>query len=282
MKHLLLTFVMLIMLSSCGGEDSSTNRGGTNTDTTMPPITNGDWYHPLVSVTWQWQLSGTVNPSYEVEIYDIDLFDSSEDTIQTLQATGKKVICYLSAGSYEEWRSDANLFSEQDLGNPLDGWAGERWLDIRSNTVHSIMIQRLDLAQQKGCDGVEPDNMDGYINDSGFNLTAMDQLAFNRLIANKAHLRDLSVGLKNDLDQIENLVDYYDFAVNEQCFEYAECETLVPFIDNGKPVLNAEYQQAYIDDANARNALCDESLDLQFSTLILPLALDDDFRLSCL
>ncbi|NOK64120.1 MAG: endo alpha-1,4 polygalactosaminidase [Chloroflexi bacterium AL-W] len=282
MKHLLLTFVMLIMLSSCGGEDSSTSRGGTNTDTTMPPITNGNWYHPLVSVTWQWQLSGTINPSYEVEIYDIDLFDSSEDTIQTLQATGKKVICYLSAGSYEEWRSDANLFSEQDLGNPLDGWAGERWLDIRSNTVHSIMIQRLDLAQQKGCDGVEPDNMDAYINDSGFNLTAMDQLAFNRLIANEAHLRDLSVGLKNDLDQIENLVDYYDFAVNEQCFEYAECETLVPFIDNGKPVLNAEYQQAYIDDANARNALCDESLDLQFSTLILPLALDDDFRLSCL
>lgn len=222
-----------------------------------------------------------MNTSYGVGIYDIDLFDSPEDLIQRIQATGKKVICYFSAGSYEEWRPDANQFSEKDLGSPLDGWPGERWLDIRSNIVHSIMKNRLDLARQKGCDGVEPDNMDSYTNDSGFNLTATDQLAFNRLIANEAHSRALSIGLKNDLGQINELVAYYDFAVNEQCFEYRECDKLSPFVKDGKPVLNAEYQQEYVNDANPRNVMCAESLKLHFSTLVLPLELDDDFRFSC-
>jgi hypothetical protein len=144
------------------------------------------------------------------------------------------------------------------------------------------MKSRLDLALQKGCDGVEPDNMDGYSNNPGFDFSATDQLAYNRLIANEAHSRGLSVGLKNDLDQINGLAAYFDFAVNEQCFEYSECAALAPFIDAGKAVLNAEYKQAYITDANARDALCNESMSLQFSTLVLPLDLDDGFRYSCL
>ncbi|MCB1936649.1 MAG: endo alpha-1,4 polygalactosaminidase, partial [Nitrosomonas sp.] len=141
--------------------------------------------------------------------------------------------------------------------------------------------ERLNLAMQKGCDGVEPDNMDGYLNDSGFDLTARDQLAFNKFIVNEAHKRGLSVGLKNDLDQIPELVDFYDFSVNEQCHEFDECNTLEPFVQAGKPVLNAEYLQQYSDDANERETLCTTANNAQFSTLILPLDLDDSFRLSC-
>ena len=144
------------------------------------------------------------------------------------------------------------------------------------------MKSRLDLAVQKGCDGVEPDNVDGYTNTPGFPLTAADQLAYNRLIANEAHWRGLAVGLKNDLDQINDLIPYYDFAVNEQCFQYNECATLQPFISAGKPVFSAEYNQPYVNDLAARNALCAESIRLRFSTLVLPLALDNSFRHSCL
>ena len=143
------------------------------------------------------------------------------------------------------------------------------------------MQSRLDLAKQKGCDGVEPDNMDAYVNNSGFDLSANDQLVYNRFIANQAHDRNLSVGLKNDLDQVIELVDYFDFAVNEQCFEYGECASLMAFIEQGKPVLNAEYLAQYVSDESQRNLLCDESIELQFSTLILPIDLDDSFRLSC-
>ena len=245
------------------------------------PVTGMDWYKPPVSVSWQWQLNGEVNPDYPVELYDIDLFDSPVSLITALKASGKKVICYFSAGSYENFREDKDRFDPAVRGNLLDGWPDEQWLDIRSLNVAEIMVERLNLAMKKGCDGVEPDNMDGYLNDSGFDLTASDQLAFNKFIANEAHKRGLSVGLKNDLEQIPVLVDFYDFSVNEQCHEFDECDTLEPFIQAGKPVLNAEYLQKFSDDADERDTLCNSANNALFSTLILPLDLDDSFRLSC-
>lgn len=247
------------------------------------PTAYTGWYRPDTSTTWQWQLTGTVNETYDVDLYDIDLFDSSTDLITRLKNSGKKVICYFSAGSYENWRDDAGDFLDTELGNNLDGWAGEKWLDIRSNNVHSIMEKRLALAADKGCDGVEPDNMDGYTNDPGFDFTAADQLAYNRFIANTAHEYNLSVGLKNDLDQLEALVGYYDFAVNEQCFQYDECERYSVFTDSNKPVFNAEYpeEDASLDNAQSVEALCAEADADSIQTLILPLDLDDSSRISC-
>lgn len=274
-----IALVLLFLLANCR-QNSSHDEGSNDIDSPVPPVT-GTWYRPSPSVTWQWQLQGPVNPSYDVEIYDIDLFDSSDTLIQQLQAGGKKAICYFSAGSYEAWRPDAGQFGPESLGNALDDWPGERWLDIREENVWSVMKSRLDLAKQKGCDGVEPDNVDAYANDSGFDLTPDDQLAFNRFIANEAHTRGLAVGLKNDLDQINELVAYFDFAVNEQCFEFAECALLLPFIEQGKAVLSAEYVPDSINDETVRRELCDEARALQFSTLILPLELDDSFRYSC-
>ncbi len=261
-----------LFLVGCGGSSN----GSPGADS------GGDWYRPGLMTTWQWQLQGVVNTSYDVEIYDLDLFDTSTQVIANLHASGKRVVCYFSAGSYENWRADAALFSASDLGNDLDGWAGERWLDIRSSNVLDIMMARLDTAASKGCDGVEPDNMDGYQNNSGFALTANDQLIYNRLIAEAAHDRRLSVALKNDLDQIPDLVDYFDFAVNEECFAYSECDTLAPFTDAGKPVLHAEYSNTYKTNTAARNAMCAQSQAMQFSSLVLPLDLDDSYRDSCL
>ena len=59
------------------------------------------------------------------------------------------------------------------------------------------------------------------------------------------------------------------------------CDSLTHFIINGKPVLNAEYQQSYIDNPVARQAVCDASKGAQFSTLILAKDLDDSRRFSC-
>jgi hypothetical protein len=241
-----------------------------------------DWYRPPVSVTWQWQLDGVVNEDYDVDLYDIDLFDSSLELIQRLQASGKKVICYFSAGSYEDWRPDAEDFTDKDLGKTLSGWDNERWLDIRSKHVREVLSRRLDLAVEKGCDGVEPDNVDSYRTNTGFYFHRNDQLEFNRFLAAQAHKRGLAIGLKNDSDQVLALVDDFDFAINEQCFEYSECRSFEAFIRNGKPVLNAEYREIYVDDESQKNAMCKQSLALKFSTLVLPEALDDKFRVSCL
>ncbi|GGX48424.1 endo alpha-1,4 polygalactosaminidase [Saccharospirillum salsuginis] len=238
-------------------------------------------YQPALDVRWQWQLKGTINTDYDVELYDIDLFDTSSEQIAALQDAGRRVICYFSAGSYENWRPDAAQFNPESLGHTLDGWADERWLDVRDPSLEPIMKARLDLAAEKGCDGVEPDNVDGYANHTGFNLTGDDQLGFNRFLAREAHARGLAIALKNDLDQIEDLVDDFDFAINEECFAYNECEALTPFIEAGKPVLNVEYDWTLATDPEAREALCDRARQLNFRTLILPLELDDRFRFSC-
>src|SRR5258705_316926 len=81
---------------------------------------------------------------------------------------------------------------------------------------------------------IEPDNVDGYANSSGFPLSAKDQLAYNRWLAEAAHARGLSIALKNDLDQVAALAPYFDWALNEECFQYKECGSLAPFTTAGK------------------------------------------------
>ncbi|MFH1405413.1 MAG: endo alpha-1,4 polygalactosaminidase [Patescibacteria group bacterium] len=198
---------------------------------------------PLTEKTWQWQLLGPIDTSVNVDMYDIDLFDTPKSTIDKLHADGREVICYFSAGSFEDWRPDSLKFPHSTKGKQIDDFKDEQWLDIRQIALLSpIISERLDLAVTKGCDGVEPDNVDGYQNDSGFPLTYQDQIDYNIWLAQEAHKRDLSIGLKNDLDQIEDLVDYFDWALNEQCVQYNECNLLLPFIKAEKAVFGVEYE----------------------------------------
>ncbi|RME39056.1 MAG: endo alpha-1,4 polygalactosaminidase, partial [Deltaproteobacteria bacterium] len=193
------------------------------------PTPAASWWQPVPGTSWQWQLSGTIDTSFDVQMYDIDLFDAPQSVIDQLHAAGRTVICYFSAGSWEDWRPDAGDFPPAVLGNPLEGWPGEKWLDIRQvDTLAPLMRARLDLAVSKQCDGVEPDNVDGYANATGFPLTAADQLTYNRFLASEAHARGLSIGLKNDLDQIPDLLPDFDWALNEECFTYGECSLLTP------------------------------------------------------
>ena len=211
-------------------------------DTSAWSLVEGGVWRPSPGTSWQWQLSGSIDTSFDVEMYDIDLFDVPVATITDLKASGRAVICYFSAGSWEDWRPDAGDYDAVVLGNPLDGWPGERWVDIRRlDLLGPILEARLDLAHSKGCTGVEPDNVDGYQNNTGFPLVADDQLVFNTWLAAQAHQRGLSVGLKNDLDQIQELEPLFDWALDEQCYQYSECDLLQPFIDAGKAVFGVEY-----------------------------------------
>jgi hypothetical protein len=207
------------------------------------PSTAGTWWKPPLHTSWQWQLSEeTIDRSYQVDMYDIDLFDQSKEVVASLHAQGSKVVCYMSAGSYEDWRPDADQFPAAVLGKDYVGWPGEKWLDIRQiDQLAPIMRARLDLCKSKGFDAVEPDNIDGYTNDTGFPLTYADQLAYNRWLANEAHSRGLSIGLKNDPDQVADLIGDFDWALTEGCFEHVWCEAMLPFVKAGKAVFAAEY-----------------------------------------
>ncbi|MEQ8260948.1 MAG: endo alpha-1,4 polygalactosaminidase [Alcanivorax sp.] len=246
---------------------------------TDPAVTSGDWYRPAVDVNAQVQLQGTPNISYDVELYVLDLFDTDSAVIDALHADGRKMICYFSAGTFENWRDDAGRFTAADKGRRLGNWPGERWLDVRSQNVRAIMADRLDLAVQRGCDGVDPDNVDGYSNRTGLPLTYQDQIDYNTWLADQAHQRGLAISLKNDLGQIDDLVAHFDFAINESCHEWDECELLMPFIQAGKPVVHINY--LYADDPVGRAELCLYTQSLGFNTLTLPQLLDGSFRHSC-
>ncbi|SDF22376.1 hypothetical protein SAMN05660485_02927 [Blastococcus fimeti] len=201
-------------------------------------------WRPAARTTWQYQLSGTLDLTVPADVYDVDWQETSAAQVRQLHDAGRRVVCYLNAGAYEEWRPDAGDYPAAVLGAPLDGWPGERWLDIRrTDVLLPIIAARMDVCRDKGFDAVEPDNVDGYANDSGFPLGAQDQLDFNRAVARLAHERGLAVGLKNDVEQAAALEPSFDFAVNEECLAYDECDAYAPFVRAGKAVLHVEYEQ---------------------------------------
>jgi hypothetical protein len=232
------------------------------------------YWKPPLAASWQIQYTDTIDTSLAVNIYNLDLFETSPETIADLHARGIKVMCYFSAGTYEDWRPDASNFPASLLGNDLPDWPGEKWLDIRNLQVLApIIFERIGLAAQKGCDGVDPDNVDGYINNTGFPLTTEDQIAYDIFLANAAHQNGLGIGLKNNLEQIPMLVSYFDWAINEECFTYNECNLLLPFIQAGKAVFVIEYQ-------TSPEVFCPQANQMGFNALYKNLNLDA-YRLAC-
>ncbi len=251
----------LLLLAPIGGQTTSGQA-------VAPRAT---WWQPEPGLDWQMQLTGKLDLDAGRDVFFLDLFDAPDTTIAQLAERGTRVVCYFSAGSFEAWRPDASTFPSSIIGDPLIGWEGESWLDIRQPELRSIIEHRLDLAVERECDGVDPDNVDGFANPTGFTLSSDDQLTFNRWLAAAAHDRGLAVGLKNDLDQIPALVDDFDWQVNEQCAEYDECEVLLPFVERGKPVFGLEYpvegEQPLADRADD---VCAHANRLGFDTLVKP------------
>ncbi|MEE9205476.1 MAG: endo alpha-1,4 polygalactosaminidase [Acidimicrobiia bacterium] len=227
---------LVLVLGACSGTEAES--------TSATTASSRDIWTPQPGTTWQWQLSGEIDSSYDVAMYDVDLFETPIETIALLQAEGRIVICYLSVGSVEDWRDDVAMFPDSIVGKPLEGWPGERWLDIRQIPLLApALSRRLDLAVEKGCDGVEADNVDGHVNASGFRITAADQVEFNRWLADEAHRRRLSIGLKNDLTQATDLVEWFDWVLVEECVEFDECSGVAPFVAAGKAAFGAEYSE---------------------------------------
>ncbi|KAJ5569432.1 uncharacterized protein N7459_008862 [Penicillium hispanicum] len=179
----------------------------------------------------------------------------------------RKMICYFSAGTYENWRPDAGDFHQSDLRDNLDDWPGERWLNANSMNVRTIMQTRLDLAVTKGCDGVDPDNIDAYDNTNGLKLTQTDAVNYVNWLAEQAHDRNLSVGLKNGGALIDSVID--------------KCDTYAAFTHANELVFHIEYPKG--DHTNNDNevtekqksAACNAVDAGNFSTVIKNMNLDN-------
>lgn len=216
---------------------------------------------PPRNLAWRYQLQGNVKIDRTRLIYDIDGENTSSATVRRIHRARGYAVCYVDVGTWENWRRDKNRFPPSLLGGN-NGWPGERYLDIRQrDTLIPLMSTRFKSCRRKGFDAVEPDNVDTYASDSGFDLSAADQLAYNSAIARLAHRYKLAVGLKNDLDQAGSLVSLFDFAVVEECVQFNECERVRVFTRRRKPVLVVEYETSL-------STLCSEAKRLKFSGLL--------------
>jgi hypothetical protein len=214
----------------------------------------GDWWAMPEHLTWYWQLTGKVKNTEPVQAYDIDGFENSAAEVSALKAQGKHVICYIDVGTAEDFRPDYHEFPESVLGRS-NGWPGERWLDIRQLSVlEPIMTARFEMCREKGFEAVEPDNIEGYANDTGFPLTAQEQLTYDEWVAQEVHSLGMAVLQKNDGEQTRELLPYFDGALTEQCNQYRECADFEPYLAAGKPVLNAEYHRSTAKFCAADNA----------------------------
>jgi len=212
---LTISLALAFALSACGinpSEDSaspspepvSPTNGVLPAPMTSTVSPSQDWWHPTVGLTWQWQIGDNdIDTSIEADVYDVDLY-IDQSIIDELHTKERKVICYISVGSWEDWRPDKDQFPSEVLGKDYDGWPGEKWLDIRQiDKLAPIMLARLDLCKAKGFDALEPDNMEIYINNTGFPLTYDDQLKYALWLADEAHKRGLAIGIKNASDQVK-------------------------------------------------------------------------------
>lgn len=244
-------------------------------------------WRPPVQSRWQYQLQGTkafaatgginvgicetpqsggacVRPS----VFDIDLYADAEiagnnttlntAAVKAIHARGAKAVCYVDAGSIEDFRPDYQEFvgwheshGKSLLGKPFsDEFPNERWANINNDKgqrdfLLKMMEARVDKCVQAGFDGVEFDVVHAHEEGrsvTGWDISPQTQLVYNKALADMAHRKGLSVALKNDLSQIDELVSVFDYAVNEECFQWQECSALSAFVRAGKPVFQVEYK----------------------------------------
>ncbi|CAK1360936.1 hypothetical protein CB0940_03645 [Cercospora beticola] len=242
------------------------------------------WWKPTPTPTWQIILSSTLRTSpppssSNYSIIDSDLFDNPPSTWSLYKRNSIRTICYFST-QFEDWRPDASNFTSQpqNLGSSLDGWPGERWVNTKATGIRNIMKSRIAEAKKRGCDAIDPDNIDAYLHSGGgFGLTQADAVDYVKFLAAEAHAQDLAIGLKNGDDIVSQLVDYVDFAVVEECqgnsdltagdSYYDECGKYQPFIQKGKAVFSIEYVEGTPSLAVQRG-ICRNVVAKGFSVLI--------------
>ncbi|MDD1719021.1 MAG: endo alpha-1,4 polygalactosaminidase [Methanoregulaceae archaeon] len=211
----------------------------------------GSCYVPHIGEQWQWQLSCTPGlPSCTriadrpagIGFYDIDWEENRKATVARIHRNGSAAIAYISAGTWENWRGDRGSFPLPVIGNIYGEWPDERWLDVRrTDVLIPLMVRRMKIAKNKGFDGVQFDNLDGWQADTGFPLTAADYTYYAARLSNKAHKLGLSAAWENALEIRRPLLPYMDWFLMEDCHVYGECRAARAFTGSGKFVGGVEY-----------------------------------------
>lgn len=273
----------LIVLNSSGARSFAGSAGqgggaGHQGDSSAAAGTalGGAIVQPTPGLSWQVQLSGRFDASFDVELYYVDLDNLTSTERIAITSQNRQLACYLSAGSYEPWRSDAAAFPGEVLGNTLADYPNERWLDIRSSVVAGLMLARLDQFKSDGCSSVVVTNVTTSGEDSGFVISAEEQNAYLLWMSNELHQRGLAAGLATADDRLGAMQPYFDWAYAQGCWVDTQCSDYAPFVTVAKAVLAVEF-----GDAATATRLCQGVAGSGINLLVKPQDLGAN-RITCL
>ena len=187
----------------------------------------------------------------DLVLLDANLRSAAE--IKQQKAQGKKVVCYISAGTIENWRDDAKqAMSTVALGNKYKGWGGtEQWVNVLQwETAKPIMSKRISEAASKGCDAIEVDNIDCYDYGSGCVAGASKSelkaksVEYITWLANTAHSKGMGVAMKNvnGPSDVPSIAKLGDMAIEEANPIPSEWKNFKSFMDQGKLVVSVQYR----------------------------------------
>jgi hypothetical protein len=257
----------LVVRSHSGGAPAAEAGGH---DSSSAPV------RPAIDVSWQVQLSGSFDTSIDVALYYIDLDNLTSVERTALTSSGRHLACYLSAGSYEPWRSDAPQFPATVIGNALADYPDERWLDIRSTAVTSLMGARLDRFESSGCNSVAIANVTTSGENTGFDVTQTDQTNYLIWLSNEIHRRGFLAGLATAEDRLGAMEPLFDWAYAQGCWVANHCSDYASFVAATKAVLAVEF-----GDATTAPTLCSDVAGTGINLLIKPQDLGAN-RTACL
>jgi hypothetical protein len=281
--------------------------GRTSSSPNAEPVA-ATWWDPGPLTSWAYVIGENAPIAVptnigNVQVYDID--EGNQDglgangvplsdprtvsSVVAVHASGAHAICYVDAGTAENWRSDYGEFDPSELGGADPGWPGEEFINVADwstpvpapyETLKTIMTNRFELCKQEGFDAVEADNVDAYTDGhiGDFTLTMAEEEAYIDDLVSVAHGDGLAYFLKNEVNG-DSLLDteapLVDGEINESCWQYDECSALSIFVKEGKPILNVEYENF------AEAKLCSEALAFPMATIHAGLELDGTITYGC-
>ncbi|GBG34176.1 Hypothetical Protein FCC1311_104002 [Hondaea fermentalgiana] len=213
----------------------------------------------------------------------VDLFDETidgepaADKMAQLIEEDHIVMCYMSAGTAEDWRPDFDDFKPLSMSQS-NNWPSEFYLDIsQTDALLALMQNRLELAAAKGCHVIEPDNVDCFDNQECYGGLSNDfdsslyknkaayakalQITYLKGLATAAHNLGLSIVLKNAASIVPDIESYFDGVLTENCAKWDECDAFAVFPNTNRAHFDTEYVSDSLEAAAKR--ACSQEAVLQ-------------------
>jgi len=150
---------------------------------------------------------------------------------------GYKVAGYISAGSWEDWRTDKSSFPASVFGASYDGWEGETWFLVSKwKELIPGMTKRMNKLKEKGFQLVEFDNTEF---ETGSKSDMVDYALELAKIAKSNSLLPLYKNGAELIDQDSRIKDAFSGFIVEEAFKYDETNT---FASINKPTWFFEYE----------------------------------------